>query len=528
MKKNFLALFILLTIVPLVSAQPNISGPLSGTLGPGTYNVVGNISVAIANSLTISPGTTFLFTGNYAFDIEGYLYAVGNETDSIRFQPLNTAISWAGIHFNNASNDSSQVSYCYITGSDSSGIRLYSASPTMTNCSIIDNSGHYWGGGITCFDFANPMIEDCYIAENSSIGIGGGIYFAHSTSHISDCIIERNLSEGGGGIVCEQASPVFQNCIISGNSSEGEGGGVLGYAFADPVFENCEISNNSSGASGGGGVYFFKMSEPIFRNCTFEGNVTTWSGGGVNLCESPALIDHCLFVGNSASQGGGIYNYQGNPSIVNCTFSQNSATGNGASIYCGANGVTRVINSIVEGSQGQSAVHFESFSLADFSFCDYFNNENTNFTGLVPAGMGVLTITNFNGDSCDVYYDIFLNPEFVSPPNINFNLQSTSACVDAGSPNTPFDPDSTIADMGAYYFFQQIPLENLTITVSGANIILEWEQVPQAVIYYIYRSDTPYFDIGGMNPIGSNIEPSFTDENALNIGKYFYRVTFDY
>jgi len=44
------------------------------------------------------------------------------------------------------------------------------------------------------------------------------------------------------------------------------------------------------------------------------------------------------------------------------------------------------------------------------------------------------------------------NPLFVDPMNDDFNLQETSPCIDAGDPNSPLDPDNTVADMGALYF----------------------------------------------------------------------------
>ena len=35
-----------------------------------------------------------------------------------------------------------------------------------------------------------------------------------------------------------------------------------------------------------------------------------------------------------------------------------------------------------------------------------------------------------------------------------------SPCIDAGDPNSPLDPDGTIADMGAYYFNQGVSVDD--------------------------------------------------------------------
>ena len=36
----------------------------------------------------------------------------------------------------------------------------------------------------------------------------------------------------------------------------------------------------------------------------------------------------------------------------------------------------------------------------------------------------------------------------------NYHLQAGSPCIDAGDPTYPYDPDSTIADIGAFFFDQ--------------------------------------------------------------------------
>ncbi|MEA2095484.1 MAG: T9SS type A sorting domain-containing protein, partial [Candidatus Cloacimonadota bacterium] len=52
------------------------------------------------------------------------------------------------------------------------------------------------------------------------------------------------------------------------------------------------------------------------------------------------------------------------------------------------------------------------------------------------------------------------DPLFVAPANGNYHLSADSPCIDAGDPTSPFDPDSTIADMGAYYYDQGAGIDN--------------------------------------------------------------------
>ena len=51
-----------------------------------------------------------------------------------------------------------------------------------------------------------------------------------------------------------------------------------------------------------------------------------------------------------------------------------------------------------------------------------------------------------------------------SPPLFNFNLMEVSPCIDAGDHHLPNDPDGTIRDMGALYFFQCPVFVNISST----------------------------------------------------------------
>lgn len=55
----------------------------------------------------------------------------------------------------------------------------------------------------------------------------------------------------------------------------------------------------------------------------------------------------------------------------------------------------------------------------------------------------------------DIYEGVFgTDPLFIDFDNGNFHLQAESPCIDAGDPDSPLDPDGTIADMGAFYYDQ--------------------------------------------------------------------------
>jgi len=85
------------------------------------------------------------------------------------------------------------------------------------------------------------------------------------------------------------------------------------------------------------------------------------------------------------------------------------------------------------------------------AYSDFYNNQNGNFYN-PPQWVGQIVTLNANGDSCDLYYNIFEDPLFYSTTGDSaFFLTVSSPCIDAGDPASPRDPDSTIADMGAFW-----------------------------------------------------------------------------
>lgn len=399
-------------------AQTHISGPLSGVLVAETYLVDDSIYVQFEDSLAIEPGASLLFSGYFNFRIYGHLYAVGTEADSIFFVPAPAGDSLRSITFQAGSSDSSVMSYCYISGCAESAINIYSAHVTIAHCTITGNTAN-WGGGIYCSG-SNSVISECVITDNVCRNNGGGIYCTNASPTITNCFVTGNLcntlpttssGRGGGGICANHsASPIITGCIISGNHSIWNGGGLSFNDNSEVNISDCLIADNSCDSSGGG-ISIFVYCESQITNCTISGNAATLNGGG-------------------------IYIYQSSPVIA---------------------------NTIVEGSEGNGGIFFELSPATSLLYSDLFNNEGGDLGGdTIPAGLGQLVNVNANGDSCDTYYNIFLNPLFANAGGGDFTLQAESPCIDAGDPSSPLDPDSTVADIGAFYFHQIVyaPGEN--------------------------------------------------------------------
>jgi hypothetical protein len=195
-------LVVLLTTV-LAAAQTELSGPVSGTLGPGDFIVVGDVEVPAGETLSIASGSTFLFSGHYTWLVRGQLIAMGTESDSIVFtqQSQIPEHKWGGIRFLDGAMDGNILSYCSIDncenyffpyfyggGLATEGPSIDVWNTTITQCSAADAGAFYGMNG------AQVNFIDCVITENLA-GNGGGLLYDSGTSgEIRNCTILKNIS----------------------------------------------------------------------------------------------------------------------------------------------------------------------------------------------------------------------------------------------------------------------------------------------------------------------------------------------
>ena len=336
-----------------------------------------------------------------------------------------------------------------------------------------DGRGFYFHSG----EDSNSVLEGFKIINGSYIGSGGGGIDCNSSSpSINYCTISGNYtSNDGGGIRCyNNSNPTIQNCTITGNTAHVKGGGIH-CSGSSPMIIECFISDNIAEIDPGGGIACHNYSSPIIEKCNIIGNIAEIDfGGGIYIggTSNPSINHSTISENSTASDGGGIYIESCHSTIENCTISGNSATINGGGILCkDIDNNFIVVNSILEGNIGYGGIYFDGQGSSDASitYSDFYNNQGGDFTGDVPAGLGTLTTTNANGDSCDVYYNIFEDPLFVDAGNGDYHLQSTtgsyhagqwladpvhSPCIDAGHPdsscaNEP-EPNGELVNMGAY------------------------------------------------------------------------------
>jgi hypothetical protein len=497
-----LSYFILLSCTLLSVATAQLSGPLNGSISSGEYDVVGDISVPQGDSLFIEPGVTFLFTGLYEFSIYGYLNATGTIEDSIKFVPYRSG-GWHGLNFYPSANDFCILEYCYILKSLSSGIHCESTDIILRHCGIWKNSANTDGAGIY-FNYSNSIIEDCRISlntffetyphykgagiywgnsvtsihnsninGNSTNGVGGGVFFDYCDGQIVNSVFQGNVGERGGGVYTYHSSmDVISTSITfntaystSGSIFYGSGGGMICTGGSSIYIDQCDISSNCGNGRGGG--ILFDWENPgapdfVITNSRICDN-WLWhiasQGGGISVGYPTSYeISNCLISGNSCSaQGGGVRTVACDGSIINCTIANNDVdwwTGEGGGVYL-SGGDIDLRNTIIADNTGDPELYLSSEPSGTISYCDFYDSNGNWFGGAIPHGLGNVITVNANNDSCDIFYNIFESPLFYTTTGDSaYYLNVESPCIDAGDPLLPWDPDSTIADIGAFYYHQ--------------------------------------------------------------------------
>jgi hypothetical protein len=259
-------------------------------------------------------------------------------------------------------------------------------------------------------------------------------WYAQPGCSLSYCIVEYGKADGAAGWY------------------DAAGGGVFSLACS-PTMLHCTLRYNW--ARDGGGGWHNDAGSPYIADCLVHDNVTAYYGGGISGWHSNPTIERTVMIHNTGVVGGGFAWGQGAPVVRNCTIANNTASQMGAGMLCWDACISNfnMTSCIIANNTGIGVSFVEpGNNVYHLRYNDIFGNTGGNFAGNTPPGLGVLDHTNANGDPCDQFYNIILNPHFVNAAASNYHLTAESPCIDAGDPALPHDPDNSVADIGAFFF----------------------------------------------------------------------------
>jgi parallel beta-helix repeat protein len=359
-------------------------------------------------------------------------------------------------------------------------------SPTLTNCTFIENVAPI-GGGIYNLD-SNMTLTNCTFNGNHALFFGGGMYTSDCNATLTDCVFTSNSSErrGGGGMENWDSNITLTNCTFGENFAVGSGGalnnsancnitlidcllrdnfangsgGAINNYSNDPMLNNCTFSENST--LGSGGAMYNVKANAMLTNCSFSGNLAENNGGGIyNASDSNSTLTNCMFSGNKAeSKGGGTYNYNSNPTLINCVFSGNTAANWGGGInnsnsIVGLTNCTFTENSAEIGSSlACDSSNQESPSILELINCIIWDGDNEiwNNDGSIifiehsDVQGGWSGEGEFNIDADPLFVDAEGADNATGTEDDDLHLLPDSPCIDAGE-NSAI-PEAVVTDAG--------------------------------------------------------------------------------
>jgi len=300
-----------------------------------------------------------------------------------------------------------------------------------------DLNASRWGA----LNINNAMVNSSIshvLIENASFNKADSVQSAAINSYSSNIILDNvRFANNIRGIFTREGNIIVRNCTFENNNLEAN----LTIQSASVLVEDCTFYGISRGflinlhgiedgifrqntiwRSPAGGIYLdngcsnFLISQNFIYDCRgpgisvnnksdaiIEKNVVCGAITGLEVTDSYSYLNHNTFYSNNIA--------------VSCY--EKAAESGGGSV--------EIINTIISNSVVSALSTDElSISTASYSLAD---------TEVLP-GKG----------------NLMADPEFISTENRNFNLRSTSPCIDAGNPESPLDPDGTRTDIGAFFF----------------------------------------------------------------------------
>lgn len=455
--------------------------------------------------------------------------APGTYLETITLRPDIAVVSQSGpeITIIDAQGVSGPVVYAYgtnvtastrlegftVTGGTNRGIIIYDASPVISDCVVIENTGTY-GGGIAIMQAgADVQIANSRIISNTASGDAGGIWV------VNDATLELESSEvvsntaglWAGGVLGYPATLVITDTLFQGNSGT-FGAGLLA-ADSDLIVSNSRFYANTASGSGGGIYIYGSPTTFEIRNNTVEYN-TAYGGGGIGAEAGSGVIEGNIIRNNTSTGGsnGGI-DIGGTSSvdILDNWISGNTTPGLRAwsaariqnnlilgdatqtsQLLIGGSGTIEAVNNTIIGSGTGSGIQIN----ADAFYTVTNNIVMHNSVGIVAWGPITPTISNnlLWNNSDDDYQGVAIgssgilaDPDFVDPSALDYHLDICSWAVDTGTnisaalvdfdgEGRPFDGDGidgAVVDIGAderTSVAAPMPAASFTYTGEGLDV----------------------------------------------------------
>ena len=409
---------------------------------------------------------------------------------------------------------------------------------------IISGNEGYYGGGMSLFAGADPVLNNLEISNNHGISAGGGVHMDNATPLITNCLIKENVSPEGGGVFAfnSETYPIIENTVFELNES-----------------------------NEGGGIYYKNSLGGILKNSLFINNYSYQYTGGVSIDNGTVEIINCTITGNSAQVDGGIAAWGGNANIINSIIWDNQPSS--IAVYDGYQSEIDMnySNTDDEGWEGGQNISIDplyvdttanNYSLQIESPC--IDAGTADISTYIP---GMENITEFVGAAPDMgAFETIL--DIVTPANINYTPQGSSILLtwSSGSASYQFKVEKSLVsdfsddieeffvdinnfsdsdlDIGIEYYYRVTaifagivsePSEIISAMIvpaatglvyeiqSDLSVTISWDADENATNYKIKRSRDPGFF--GPSDEFTSTDNNYNDNTIPHSTMYHYRIT---
>jgi Secretion system C-terminal sorting domain len=371
------------------------------------------------STLTVEAGVIVEIHEGLNIQIYGQLNCYGTSDNPVIFRAFNRDEIWEGIN---------------IIGSDEG------LTSTLHYTQILDaRIGLSAYEGVFILD--SCFIKSSYhslLLENHALGQVQNSQFA-VTSHISEAktvfVINSILDLSGCSVVLDIPS-------FTGPPA----GGALHYVLSEGIIDSCHVGAYSTSGADGIRLQNCQSDVSISRtsiHVTRVGRLTDRSSAAIYASQSfPSSLDRISI--HTETDGGPLYGIHvtsgSSISLVNSIVAATNISEN-ADRYA----------AFIDPNSGNSSIDFGYTTVHDM----HVVNDETHFS---TDGGPVFTF----------------DPRWTYPDQEDYRLRDGSPCIDAGSPDTPRDPDGSLPDLGAIVYVLEVSVEPVIQPVSQFSLSPVW------------------------------------------------------
>ncbi|MFH1734766.1 MAG: T9SS type A sorting domain-containing protein [bacterium] len=479
MRKTALILCLSLLFASSLNAQTHISGPQNGVWesSGNPYIIVGDTQVEVSDTLTVSEGVLIEFQGDFSFQVEGRCYFMGEVGSEISitgssegsFDISGNSVIWnnvrvqGGLAAITVTSGTFEANNCSFDSTSTASIISTSSTLSLSHCDIHLNNADFAepyflqstngtsnldnlsftsncmgflqsnGSDLTMIDCNLSYYKDDWYDAQALIFINGGDPVFEANEF--DMTVDLSGGENTGTIIRQD---FVENGILRDNdfngtvysASDSDAGALVGIfgGMGEIVKNNFTIQTDAAAGVTEAeidihAIQFFSGeidSSEIFVDLGDIANETSTISA---ITGSAGNFDHNLIIVNGKSWSYGIHS--SDAEIINNTFITTGDTTT-AGYYITISSSTGILKNNIFDGIGTAVSPAFTF---DHSYNCYWGYGGG--SGIPPLLTG----------------EINFDPQM----DATYHLTSISPCINTGDPTSPYDPDATLADMGAFF-----------------------------------------------------------------------------